>query len=109
MAELQWTADPATGRTPTLRRPLLLMAFEGLFDAGSAATAALSWIREHTDSFPMATIDPENFFNFAEQRPLITLEDGKRVITWPSTEVWGCRTGAERDLVVMTGVEPHLQ
>jgi proteasome assembly chaperone (PAC2) family protein len=102
MADLTWHT------VPPLRRPILLMAFEGLFDAGSAATDSLTWIRDHTDSVLIAEIDAENFFDFSEHRPLVRLVDGERRIIWPDTKVWACRTDGPRDLVVMTGVEPHL-
>lgn len=95
---------------PSLRRPLLLIAFEGLFDAAEAATSALTWIEERTDSTLMAEIDAETFFNFQEVRPMVRLdESGQRVIDWPTTRLWACRTEDERDLLVMTGVEPHLR
>ncbi len=103
VADLTWFPVPA------LRRPILLMAFEGLFDAGGAATQALSWIRERSDSVEIARIDAENFFNFQEHRPMAQVVDGERTIRWPNTTVWACRTESDRDLVVMTGVEPHLR
>ena len=103
-AELTWY------ELPELRRPLLLVAFEGLFDAAEAATAALQWIRQRTESTAVAMIDPEKFFNFQEARPTVRLDsDGERVIDWPTTEVYSVVTDAPRDLVVMTGVEPHLR
>lgn len=95
---------------PTLRRPLLLVAFEGLFDAAEAATAALDWIRNRTESSAVAMIDPETFFNFQESRPTVRIDgDGERVIDWPTTEIYSVITDSPRDLVVMTGVEPHLR
>ncbi len=95
---------------PSLRRPLLLVAFEGLFDAAEAATAALQWICQRTESAEVAMIDPETFFNFQEARPMVRIDaDGERVIDWPTTEVYSVTTDSPRDLVVMTGVEPHLR
>jgi hypothetical protein len=95
---------------PDLRRPLLLVAFEGLFDAASAATSALEWIRERTEAEEVAMIDPETFYNFQEARPTVRFDgDGRRVIDWPNTQVWTVRTGGARDLVLMSGVEPHLR
>ena len=95
---------------PTLRRPLLLVAFEGLFDAAEAATAALHWIRKRTQGAAVAMIDPEPFFNFQEARPTVRIDqDGSRVIDWPATEVYSVSTDSPRDLVIMTGVEPHLR
>lgn len=103
-AELTWY------ELPELRRPLLLVAFEGLFDAAEAATAALQWIRHRTESNAVAMIDPEKFFNFQEARPTVRIDsDGERVIDWPATEIYSVVTDAPRDLVVMTGVEPHLR
>lgn len=103
-SELTWYDLPA------LRRPLLLVAFEGLFDAAEAATSALEWIRNRTESTSVAMIDPENFFNFQEARPSVRIDGtGQRVIDWPTTEVYSVVTDSARDLVVMTGVEPHLR
>ncbi len=102
--ELTWYEEPE------LERPLLLLAFEGLFDAAEAATSALHWIQERTDSQEVAMIDPETFFNFQEVRPSMRLKsDGNRVIEWPATEVFSSRTAGKRDLIVMTGIEPHLR
>ena len=44
MTELLWS------EIPVLRRPLLLVAFEGAFDAAQAATSALKWISDHAAS-----------------------------------------------------------
>lgn len=103
MADLKWFT------VPPLRRPFLLMSFEGLFDAGGAATGALAQIRERSDTTRIAEIEAEDFFDFTQQRPLVRIEDGVRAIEWPSTTVWACRTDGPRDLVVMSGVEPHLR
>lgn len=104
MADLNWSD------VPTLRRPFLLVAFEGIFDAAESATSALRWITERADECsPVAEIDPERFFNFQEVRPMARIVAGDRVIDWPKTEVQAVRTDSNRDLVVMTGVEPHLR
>lgn len=103
MSDLKWLT------VPPLRRPFLLMSFEGLFDAGGAATGALAQIRERSDTTEIAEIEAEDFFDFTQQRPLARLVDGSRSIEWPSTTVWACRTDGPRDLVVMSGIEPHLR
>ncbi len=104
MSELIWNDSPP------LRRPLLLIAFQGLFDAAGASTDALDWIRERNDSRVVAKIDGEAFYNFCEVRPLVRIgPDGRRIIEWPGATVWACHTDSVRDLLVMTGVEPHLR
>jgi len=95
---------------PTLRRPLLLVAFEGMFDAASAASSALRWIRDRGEATEVAMIDPEQFFNFQEARPNVRFDrSGNRVIDWPVNEVYSVSTDSGRDFVVLTGVEPHLR
>lgn len=90
-----------------LRRPILLIALQGLFDVGEAATAALDWIRDLTDATPLAEIDPEGFFDFTETRPTVRHVDGVRQIDWPVTEALACRTEGPRDLVVVSAIEPQ--
>ncbi len=102
--------DLAWSEIPPLRRPLLLIAFEGAFDAAQSATSALKWICDRSNSAAIAEIDPERYFNFQETRPLVRItSDGTRVIDWPKTTVNAARTESTRDLVVMTGIEPHLR
>lgn len=104
MSDLIWS------ETPILRRPLLLIAFEGIFDAAEAATSALRWIGDRSESSTIAEIDPETYFNFQEARPMARIaEEGHRVIDWPKTDIQVARTSSERDLVLMTGIEPHLR
>lgn len=103
MSDLKWST------VPPLRRPFLLMSFEGLFDAGGAATGALARVRERSDTTEIAEIEAEDFFDFTQQRPIAQVVDGSRTIEWPSTTVWACRTDGPRDLVVMSGIEPHLR
>lgn len=107
-------SNPGTELTwydlPELRSPFLVVAFEGLFDAAEAATQAADWLRERTESASVAMVDPETFFNFQESRPIVRIDEGgERVIEWPTTEVYSVITDSARDLVVMTGVEPHLR
>ncbi len=103
-SELTWYSSPQ------LRQPLLLVAFEGMFDAAEAATGALHWIRQRHEAESLGMIDPETYYNFQEARPSVRLdEDGARVIDWPTAEIWSTATESARDLVVMTGTEPHLR
>lgn len=95
---------------PELRSPILVTAFQGWFDVGGAATGALEWLSERSECGKVAHIDPEEFFNFSEHRPLVRLQDGKRLIEWPANDVHVLRSpDADRDLVLVLGVEPHLR
>ena len=101
---LQWTAD-----LPSLRSPILVTAFEGLFDVGGAATGAIESLRG-TGGIEVGVIDADPFFDFSERRPEIRIaDDGRRVIDWPDHRIHVLALPDQsRDLVLVEGVEPHL-
>jgi predicted ATP-grasp superfamily ATP-dependent carboligase len=104
MSQFVWEADP-----PELRAPILVAAFEGWFDVGGAATNALEWLTERGSSQHLASLDPDEFYDFTERRPLTYIEGGRREIAWPTVDVHALHLAdSDRDLVVMVGVEPHL-
>src|SRR5688500_6714704 len=96
---------------PQLRRPFLVVAFEGWSDASDSATGAVNYLRAKWEATDFASIDPEEFFDFQAHRPLVRLnEEGIREITWPSTEfAHASIPGAERDVVLLSGVEPSMR
>ena len=58
-----------------------------------------------------ARIDPEDFYDFQVNRPTIRLVEGQtREIDWPANTLLSVRVPtAERDLVLLSGVEPNLR
>ena len=105
MDNVTWT------ERPKLRNPALVCAFKGWNDAGEAASAALGYLLDAFDAQQFAQIDPEEFFDFSAIRPTVELHDGRsRVINWPENAFHAAHvTGAERDLVLLQGVEPSLR
>ena len=105
MDPLRWTDD-----LPPLRAPLLVTAFEGLFDVGGAATGALTSLRNR-EAVPIGEIDADPFFDFTERRPVVRIDDeGRRVIDWPTNRIHILAGASDsRDLVLIDGVEPHLR
>jgi proteasome assembly chaperone (PAC2) family protein len=96
---------------PPLRRPVLVAAFEGWNDAGEAASTAALTLAGELDAEEFATIDPEEFYDFQATRPLIrTSESGERSVEWPRNAFsWARLPGADRDLVLLQGIEPSLR
>lgn len=97
--------------TPALRDPVLVVAFEGWNDAGDAATIAARHLADRFDATPMASIDPERYYDFSTTRPLVHLDDDRnRSITWPENElVAGRAPSSGSDIVVLLGLEPQLR
>lgn len=95
---------------PTLNRPILLLAFTGWNDAGTAATFAARFLLQRLAGRKFADIDPETFYNFVEQRPTVRIKNGVREISWPANEFsYVSDPGLSRDLIIGLGVEPHLR
>ncbi|WP_445255643.1 PAC2 family protein [Nocardioides aurantiacus] len=96
---------------PPLVDPVLIAAFEGWNDAGGAATGVVDHLIEVWDAQVVAVIDPEEFYDFQVNRPLIaTNDEGMRHITWPSTQLYVARPpGSARDVVLLRGIEPNMR
>lgn len=96
---------------PALRNPILILSFAGWSDAGSSATTAVRYLVDQLIGKKMAVIDPEDFYDFYRQRPVVRLNDNKvREIHWPAYDFYhGSGIGIERDFVLGIGAEPHLR
>jgi len=103
---LLWEASRAQPRSP-----LLVCAFAGWNDAASAATAALEAVVNALDAELLARIDPEEFYDFQVNRPVIHLIEGQtRQIEWPTNAILlTSAPSAERDLVLLSGIEPNVR
>jgi proteasome assembly chaperone (PAC2) family protein len=103
MASLAWEQQPE------LRRPVLVAGFEGWNDAASAASEAAGWLTRQFGATKIASMDPEEHFDFQSARPTVELVDGvTRDLTWPANEFFAVPVDA-RDIVVLRGVEPNLR
>ena len=90
---------------PSLKHPVLVLAFTGWSDAGTASTTAVRFMTEQLLATKFASIDPEEFYDFSVQRPVVRLNDGlQREIHWPSYDFYyGTGIGVERDFVFGIG------
>ncbi|MBI2876141.1 MAG: PAC2 family protein [Candidatus Tectomicrobia bacterium] len=104
--------NPLIMRTvPSLRRPVLIVAFLGWNDAGEAATTAVQFLCRQMKAQKFASLDPEEFYVFANQRPQVRFTTGgERELLWPANDFWYVQEPAQlRDVVLGLGIEPHLK
>ena len=96
---------------PTVRRPVLIAAFRGWNDGGQAATLAGGTLARVWNARRFAEIDPEGFVDFQSTRPTVSLDEGMmRQIEWPETAFHvAAIPGADRDAVILLGVEPNYR
>jgi proteasome assembly chaperone (PAC2) family protein len=96
---------------PVLRRPVLVLAFQGWNDGGQGATLAAGYLARLWQATRFAEIDPEEFFDFQATRPQVSLLDGEtRELVWPDNAFFHASVeDLDRDLVLLIGVEPNLR
>ena len=97
--------------TGPLRDPVLVAAFEGWNDAADAASGVVDHLLSVWDSTLVAVLDPEDFYDFQMNRPLIETDElGHRRITWPSTQLSVVSPpGSLRDVILLRGIEPNMR
>ena len=92
-----------------LRNPVLVAAFEGWNDAGDASTALVEHLEKVWAAEPLGEIDPDEYYDFQVNRPLVQLVDGiTRTIQWPTSRLMLARL-ADRDVLLLRGLEPNMK
>ncbi|PJI85491.1 PAC2 family protein [Luteimicrobium subarcticum] len=93
------------------RRTVMIAAFEGWNDAGGAATAAVEHLADVWGAEQVAELDPEDYYDFQVNRPQVSADDdGRRILTWPSTTVSVAEVpGSGRRVVLVHGIEPSMR
>jgi hypothetical protein len=105
---------------PSLRSPIMVIAFGGWSDAGEAATGVITHLLStisSDNSSPefqpalIAEVDSEDYYDFQVNRPLIFVDGSMiRNLTWPGVQIFGLRNPhGERDFVLVRGVEPSMR
>jgi hypothetical protein len=115
-----------------LASPVAIAGFEGWNDAGEAASGVVNHLGIAWQASPIGAIDPEDFYDFQVNRPVVEIEGGhtQRLI-WPTTRISLARaraadaaglteelsgsdaaappTGLTRDVVLVHGIEPNMR
>ena len=94
---------------PPSNLPTVVAAFGGWIDAGEAVTGAMRYLVRHLAASHLASIDPEDFFDFTQVRPVVRLSaEGERTIRWPRSAFWLWQPPAPRaGLLLFRGLEPQ--
>lgn len=91
-----------------LGRRVLVTAFDGWNDAGEAASAAISLLRDEGSYENVFSVDPELYFDYQYTRPHVHADaDGQRTLHWPEATMWRpTRRSRGKQLWLLSGVEP---
>ena len=97
----------------TLASPVAVAAFEGWNDAAEAASGVVNHLGIAWQSLPVAAIDPDDYYDFQVNRPVVDINDGQTErLVWPTTRISLARTeatGLSRDVLLVHGVEPNMR
>ncbi len=106
--ELKWLGE----WNEPFNHPVMILALRGPFDIAGGATGAVRHLTEIYEAKPYAGIEPDRFFDFSSERPIIRIrgKEGSRKLIWPETECKAARLeNPKNDLLLVLGVEPHLR
>jgi hypothetical protein len=113
-----------------LTSPVAIAGFEGWNDAGEAASGVVNHLGIAWQATPIGAIDPEDFYDFQVNRPVVEIEDGRtQRLIWPTTRLSLARaqtqepgepagaadmdaappTGLPRDVILVHGIEPNMR
>lgn len=96
---------------PDLVAPVVIAAFEGWNDAADAASSVVDHLIEVWDARVIGAIDPEEFYDFQVNRPVIGIDaDGHRRVSWPTTRIAvASPPDLDRDVILIRGIEPNMR
>jgi predicted ATP-grasp superfamily ATP-dependent carboligase len=94
-----------------LTSPVIIAAFEGWNDAGEAASGVINHLSLAWQATPAGAIDPEDYYDFQVTRPVTEVAEGRTErLIWPTTRLLLARQEvADRDVVLVQGIEPNMR
>ncbi len=98
-------------RLPEQRHSLLITGFDGWGNALDVSRAMVSYLIRKLDAKYFARINPEPFYRYDENRPLVKVDDGRlRGISPPGGSFYtACIDDDERGIVILKASEPNLR
>lgn len=95
---------------PQLHDPLVIAAFAGWNDAGESASSAVDHLIDAWGAELVASLDPEEYYDFQVNRPRVAVVEGRRLLEWPTTQLFLARdTPLGRDVLLVRGIEPSIR
>lgn len=95
----------------SLRKPILIAAFEGWNDAAESATGAIEHLLTVWSHNRVAKLDSEDYYDYQVNRPNIRVDEKVvREIIWPNTTIYEVSTPhLENDFLIVKGIEPSMR
>jgi proteasome assembly chaperone (PAC2) family protein len=98
-------------KLPELKNPFFIAGFDGWGNALDISRGMVTYLVRKLGAEQFARVNPDLFYRYDEDRPLVTIKDGMlRGISPPGGSFYAYRgVENERDLVILKANEPSLQ
>jgi proteasome assembly chaperone (PAC2) family protein len=98
-------------KLPRLEMPVLIAGFDGWGNALNVSNGMMAYLIRQLQAEEFATMDPDTFYRYDEQRPVVNITDGKiESLKSPGGSFFAAKTDAHQsDLVLLKANEPNLQ
>jgi proteasome assembly chaperone (PAC2) family protein len=96
---------------PDLKNPLLIAGFDGWGNALKISSGMAAYLIRTFKAQRFAELDPDVFFRYDENRPVVQIEDGRfKNLSSPGGTFYAAQTAPDgRDLVILKADEPSLR
>jgi proteasome assembly chaperone (PAC2) family protein len=95
---------------PNLKKPYLIIGFEGWPNAAEVSSFALQHLIESLKAKKFASIPKENFYQISSLRPTAVIKEGRLVeLKSPGNHFYYVKNPFSNDLILFYGIEPHLR
>jgi proteasome assembly chaperone (PAC2) family protein len=95
---------------PNLKKPILVIGFEGWPNAAEVSSAALQYLVEKLEAKKFASIPVEDFHELSVSRPVAIIKEGRLVeLKFPGNHFYYSKDVHSKDFILFQGVEPHLR
>jgi proteasome assembly chaperone (PAC2) family protein len=97
---------------PNLTNPVLIAGFDGWGNALNVSSGMAAYLIRQLNARHFADLDPDAFYRYDEQRPVVDIEEGHlNMLTPPGGSFYAVGTddAEQSDLVILKASEPNLQ
>jgi proteasome assembly chaperone (PAC2) family protein len=96
---------------PQLNNPVLIAGFDGWGNALNISNGMVAYLIRRLKAKKFADLDPDTFYRYDEQRPVVDIAEGKlNTLTPPSGSFFAVETEENQsDLVILKANEPSLR
>ena len=96
---------------PQLENPVLIAGFDGWGNALNISNGMAAYIIRRLKAKNFANLDPDTFYRYDEQRPVVNIVEGNlNSLKPPGGSFYAVETDAnQNDLIILQATEPNLQ